>query len=107
MSVSLESSTLLGRILYYIDALPVVLKNPLGLGYYGYYFTQGSFQSGVYSVAFVHNSVLQFLLDVGFIPAIAFMFIVLFSFFSKNSNFRQRLLIFVLFGHSLFDFEKG
>lgn len=105
LTISFESSTLLGRILYYIDAIPVILKNPFGLGYYGYYFTQGSFQTGVYSVAFVHNSVLQFFLDVGFVPAVAFLVLIIASFFSKNTSFRNRLIIFALFGHSLFDFD--
>lgn len=105
LTISMESSTLLGRILYYLDAIPVILKNPFGLGYYGYYFTQGSFQTGVYSVAFVHNSILQFLLDIGLIPAIAFLLIVVMSFFSKNTKIRQRLLIGVIFGHSLLDFD--
>ncbi len=105
LTISLESSTFLGRILYYLDAIPVILKNPFGLGYYGYYFSQGTFQTGVYSVTFVHNSVLQYLLDVGFVPSIAFVVIVLASFFSKNTNFRKKLLIFASFGHSLFDFD--
>ncbi len=105
LTISLESSTLLGRILYYLDAIPVILKNPFGLGYYGYYFTQGSFQTGVYSVAYVHNSVLQFFLDIGFVPAIAFVALVVASFFSKNTDFRQKLVLFVLFGHSLLDFD--
>lgn len=105
LTISLESSTLLGRLLYYIDALPVILKHPFGLGYYGYYFTQGSFQTGVYSVAFVHNSVLQYFLDIGFVPAIVFVVVVAGSFFSKNTSFRQKLILFVLFGHSLLDFD--
>ena len=105
LTISLESSTLLGRLLYYIDALPVILKHPFGLGYYGYYFTQGSFQTGVYSVAFVHNSVLQYFLDIGFVPAIFFVVVVAGSFFSKNTSFRQKLILFVLFGHSLLDFD--
>ena len=105
LTISLESSTLLGRLLYYLDALPVILKHPFGLGYYGYYFTQGSFQTGVYSVVFVHNSVLQYFLDIGFVPAIDFVILVAGSFFSKNTSFRQRLAMFVLFGHSLLDFD--
>lgn len=105
LTISMKSSTLLGRLLYYKDALPIILEHPFGLGYYGYYFTQGSFQTGVYSVAFVHNSVLQFILDVGFIPAIAFVILVVTSFFSKNTSFRQRMIIFVIFGHSLVDFD--
>ncbi len=105
LTISLESSTFLGRILYYIDAIPQILKHPFGLGYYGYYFTQGSFQTGVYSVAFVHNSLLQFCLDIGIVPAIVFSAAVVASFFSKNAGFRQRLLIFAVFCHSLVDFD--
>lgn len=105
LTISLESSTLLGRILYYIDALPVILKHPFGLGYYGYYFSQGTFQTGVYSVAFVHNSALQFLLDVGWVPSLLVFFVIGASFFSKKSDLRQRLLLFAVFGHSLFDFD--
>ncbi len=105
LTISLESSTFLGRILYYLDALPVILKHPFGLGYYGYYFSQGTFQTGVYSIAFVHNSALQFLLDVGWVPSLAFMFVIGASFFSKKSDLRQRLLLFTVFGHSLFDFD--
>lgn len=105
LTISLESSTFLGRILYYLDALPVILKHPFGLGYYGYYFSQGSFQTGVYSIAFVHNSALQFLLDVGWVPSLAFFFVIGASFFSKKSDLRQRLLLFTVFGHSLFDFD--
>lgn len=105
LTISLESSTFLGRLLYYKDAIPVIFKHPFGLGYYGYYFTQGAFQTGVYSVAFVHNSFLQFLLDVGFVPAIAFVVALAVSLFSKGTNLRQKMLLLIVFGHSLFDFD--
>ena len=84
LTISLESSTLLGRLLYYKDALPVILKKPFGLGYYGYYFSQGSFQTGVYSVAFIHNELLQMLLDIGWLPTAFFFFVAVKSLFSKE-----------------------
>ena len=49
LTISLESSTLMGRLLYYRDVLPVILKHPFGLGYMGYYYAQGGFQTGVYA----------------------------------------------------------
>ena len=55
LTISLESSTLMGRLLYYRDVLPVILKHPFGLGYMGYYYAQGGFQTGVYATKFVHN----------------------------------------------------
>ena len=105
LTISLESSTLLGRLLYYKDALPVILKNPFGLGYYGYYFSQGSFQTGVYSVAFVHNEFLQMLLDIGWIPTSLFFFIAGKSLFSKKNGTTEKLMLFIILSHSLFDFD--
>lgn len=105
LTISLNSSTFLGRLLYYIDAMKVVLEHPFGLGYYGYYFTQSSFQTGVYSVAFVHNAPLQYMLDVGIIPAVFFLVALALSLFSKRSGFREKMLLLIVFGHSLFDFD--
>ena len=105
LTISSASSSLLGRILYYIDSLPVILKNPLGLGYYGYYFSQGSFQTGIYSLTFVHNDFLQIFLDIGWIPGLMFVFVSLLSFFSKKTNLTQKAVLFIILGHSLFDFN--
>ena len=63
-------STMWGRMLYDIDALRIIASHPQGLGYYGYYFIQGSMQSGVYSVVNVHNEYLQLLLDLGVVPGL-------------------------------------
>ena len=63
-NISFGASTFLGRILYVQDALPLILKHPFGLGYYGYYFIQQSVQTGVYTVVNAHNELIQILLDV-------------------------------------------
>ncbi|MBR2877397.1 MAG: O-antigen ligase family protein [Clostridia bacterium] len=105
LTISVNSSTFLGRLLYFKDAIPVIFKNPFGMGYYGYYFSQGSFQTGVYSVAFVHNTVLQFLLDIGFIPTIFFCVTIATSFFSSKMNFTEKFVLAVIFVHSLVDFD--
>ena len=47
LTVSFESSTLIGRLLYWQDALPLVLRNPFGLGYMGYYYSQGEIQTEI------------------------------------------------------------
>lgn len=105
LTISLESSTLLGRLLYYRDALPVILKHPFGLGYYGYYFSQGAFQSGVYSVAFIHNDLLQLFLDIGWIPTLLFVFVVVRSFLSENNGVAEKTIMSIICAHSLFDFD--
>ena len=99
----MKSSTFLGRLLYAWDLVPVLLRHPLGLGYQGYYFLQGSFQSGVYSTRFVHNELLQLLADAGWIPGILISISALKAL--RYGDFERRLVLAVLLAHSLFDFD--
>ena len=105
LTTALNESTFLGRLLYYKDALPVILKHPFGLGYMGYYFSQTSFQTGVYSVMFVHNELLQILLDVGWIPAILIIVSVFETLFSKKVPKVRKIILFVCCLHSMLDFD--
>ena len=102
-TLSWRSSTVIGRLLYDVDALPVILKNPFGLGYLGYYFRQGGFQTGVYSVMHVHNDIFQLPLDVGWIPAALFGWAVVSSL--KRADKRKRMLTAVILLHSAVDFD--
>ena len=105
LSGRLSFSTFFGRLLYARDALPVIARHPLGLGYTGYYWLQGSFQTGVYSVRHVHNELLQLLLDVGWIPAGLFLWALAEAFRSPTGGICRRLLLAVLCLHALFDFD--
>lgn len=105
LTTSLTESTFVGRFLYFYDALPVILKHPFGLGYMGYSYMQYSFQTGVYTVRFIHNDFLQLLLDVGWIPTGAFVAAVFKSFFKKGTSLTKRLLLFVITAHTCFDFN--
>ena len=105
LTISLSSSEFLGRLLYAQDALPVILKHPLGLGYTGYRWLQGSFQTGVYSVQHVHNELLQLLLDVGWIPTGLFLWALWKSLCSPVGGFCRKMLLAVLLLHSLLDFD--
>lgn len=98
-----ENSTLKGRLLYYCDALPVILKNPFGLGYYGYYYTQGAFQTGVYSVIHVHNDLLQVFLDIGLIPGIAVIASFIRALIKADKKIRVMLIFIAL--HMVFDLD--
>lgn len=102
--ISLSDSTFLGRLLYWKDALPVILKHPFGLGYMGYYFMQGSFQTGVYTVTHVHNEFIQLFLDVGWIPGFAFIGVIFRGFWKTDSGWK-RLLLSVLIFHCMMDFD--
>lgn len=105
LTASAGSSTLLGRLLYWKDALPVIAAHPFGLGHLGYYFTQGSFQTGVYSVRWVHNGLLQLMLDIGWIPAIPAVWAVCRTVFSKKTGAMERVALLTLLAHGLFDFD--
>lgn len=105
LTISLESSTLMGRLLYYRDVLPVILKHPFGLGYMGYYYAQGGFQTGVYATKFVHNELLQFAVDVGWIPTLLFAFALLRRLLARKTPAMQRMLLFAICAHSMLDFD--
>lgn len=105
LKTSFEESTFLGRLLYWYDALPVILRSPFGIGYQGYYYIQTSIQSGVYSVRYIHNDFIQLMLDIGWIPTIIFIAAILYSFFRKSANMKKRLLLFVISAHIFFDFD--
>ncbi len=105
LTISLNSSTFVGRLIYYKDALLEIIKHPLGLGYMGYYYTQGSFQSAVYSVMFVHNEFLQLLLDAGWIPA-GLCFYAFIKSAILNKNDKTKLILMLVFAlHFMVDFD--
>ncbi len=105
LEISGEASTFLGRILYWKDSLSVIASHPFGMGYLGYYITEGSFQTGVYSVRWVHNDFLQLLLDVGWIPAALAAIAIVKSLFSKRLSARRRVLLLTLLAHCMTDFD--
>lgn len=105
LTTSFSESTFLGRLLYWYDALPIILRSPFGIGYQGYYYVQTSIQSGVYSVRYIHNDFLQLMLDIGWIPTIIFIAAIVRSFFSKGTDVKKRLLLFVISAHCFFDFD--
>ncbi|MBE6562329.1 MAG: O-antigen ligase family protein [Ruminococcaceae bacterium] len=105
LTISLSSSTFIGRFLYFKDALPIILEHPFGTGYLGYYYLQQEFQTGLYSVRYVHNDILQLALDVGIIPALLFVASIIRSIFSKNTSGTLRIILLVFTAHALFDFD--
>lgn len=91
------------RLLYWKDAVPVILSHPLGQGYLGYYFTQGSFQTGHYSVQWVQNDFLQILLDIGWIPALLVLSAVVRTFRSQNASGLCRIVLLTWTLHGMID----
>lgn len=105
LNISLKQSTFVGRLLYTHDALPVVLRHPFGLGYMGYYFIQQSIQTGIYGIMFVHNDLLQILLDVGWIPFALFAAAVVMTLINRDTPLRYKLILVTFLLHAGFDFD--
>ena len=99
------NSTIYGRMLYGIDALSMVVKQPLGLGYRGYFYMQPMVQTGVYTTRFVHNDFLQIMVDYGIF---AFLLVVVYLGYQilkgKQTVLQKEMLILMLTA-SLMDFH--
>ena len=104
-TIDVSESTFLGRLLYYKDAVAIIVRHPFGTGYWGWRALQGGAQTGVYAVTFVHNSLLQLFLDIGWIPAIAIAAAFLKTIFSKETSYAARAVLLVVLGHCLLDFD--
>ncbi len=104
-TLSLSASTFLGRLLYFQDAVPMILKHPFGMGYYGYFFVQQEYQTGVYSVLSVHNECLQLMLDIGIIPAVVFFGYLVWSIIRKGQTGRNRFVLIAMLLHVMLDYD--
>ena len=100
-----SNSTLWGRILYYRDAILLLCTKFFGLGRLGYYYTQGTFQSGIYHIKFVHNDFLQVALDYGVLALVLVLFFLGWQILhGKQSKADKEVLIFICVA-SLLDFH--
>lgn len=104
-SIFTSNSTLWGRLLYYRDAILLLIDKFFGLGRMGYAYSQGSFQSGVYHIKFVHNDILQLALDYGVISLVLLVIFLAWQLWrGKQSRTDKELLVFVCVA-SLADFH--
>lgn len=104
-TVSGNSSEWVLRILYYKDAFRMISENIFGYGHMAWWYMQEGFQTGAYDAQYVHNGLLQVALDVGIIPAILIVIIFIKGFFEKNRSVRDKVLMVIILGHALIDFD--
>ena len=108
--MSFKSSELQQRFVYFKDALHHIIKYPLGSGINTFIYRQGSDQSALYDVRYIHNSILQVGYDIGIIGMVLFVFVAMFGMMkickSKNENKIYYLCLYVtIYLHSLLDFD--
>lgn len=102
---STNLSTFYGRLLYWQDAWKLMKSHFFGMGYLGYYYEQTGVQTGVYTVRYVHNDFLQWILDIGWIPALLLILLLVFAISNKKRPFGQKILLFTLILHSMLEFD--
>lgn len=98
-------SSLYGRFLYWQDALTLLKKYPFGMGYLGYFYKQTEIQTGVYTVRYVHNDLLQLMLDIGLIPTLILLFFLVRALLNRERTFLEKLLLTTLLAHSMLEFD--
>ena len=100
-----SNSTLWGRLLYDRDSIFLLFRKFYGLGRMGYYYSQGTFQSGVYHVRFVHNDFLQIALDYGVIALLLLMYFLGWQIFRGKQSGKDKEILLFLCAASLADFH--
>lgn len=100
-----QSSTIYGRALYNYDGFSQLLAHPFGLGYLGFYFIQNQVQTGLYSVRYVHNDWLQIGLDIGMIPMLLILIILVRNLWKMRNNTDFSVVLFLLFAQSFMEFN--
>ena len=103
--ISLSSSTLLGRILYWKDGIRLLWEHPMGLGRGGYLYIQAPEQTGIYILRHVHNEYLQMALDGGILAGVLMVVLVMGLLWKKQKTIREYAAIFLIGAHSLIDFD--
>jgi len=93
------------RLLYYKDALRMISENIFGYGHMAWWYMQEGLQTGVYDAQYIHNGLLQVAVDAGVIPALLIVIVFIKAFFEKNRNSRDKILMIIILGHALIDFD--
>ena len=104
-TMSFSSSTLIGRIIYYKDGLAMLLNNLFGYGYMGYSYVYPTFQTAPYYIKFIHNDYLQIALDIGILPLICFVVILVRAVLNKRIDRNNIIILIFLCIHMFFEFD--
>ncbi len=98
-------ATLVERGLYMLDALPLVIQYPLGMGYMGYASVQPAIQTGIYTSMFVHNEWLQMFLDYGILFGGISIFLVGHQLIKGKQESWKKIGILIICLYSLLEFH--
>lgn len=103
--IRVSSGTFLVRLLYFRDVIPTILSHPFGMGYMAYPAIEGAIQTGRYYVTFIHNGLLQQLLEYGWIPTLLLWGVFLARILSPKTPMVHRFLLAAILSHCMMDFD--
>ena len=105
INISKSFGTILERLLYWKDSLKLIVQNPFGYGYMGFSYKIYEVQTGAYVTKFVHNEYLQMILDIGIIPTILFIIILVKSLISKENSKLNKIILTSIMIHIFLDLD--
>ncbi|WP_294473341.1 O-antigen ligase family protein [uncultured Intestinimonas sp.] len=105
LAITLESSSLNGRLLYNLDGLRILAAHPLGVGRGGYLYVQPLFQTGPYILRSIHNEYLQAALDGGILSGVLLLALAGWVVLRRGAPLRTRAAAAALALHACIDFD--
>ena len=83
-------STVANRLIYWQDALKVILKHPFGIGVHNWESIQYGVQTADYSVKYVHNGFIQLLLDGGILAFAGLVVLIVYGYIGLIKKYIEK-----------------
>ena len=83
-------STVASRLIYWQDALKVILKHPFGIGVHNWESIQYGIQTADYSVKYVHNGFIQLLLDGGVLAFAGLVVLIVYGYIGLIKKYIEK-----------------
>ncbi len=83
-------STVASRLIYWQDALKVIIKYPLGIGVHNWESIQYGVQTADYSVKYVHNGFIQLLLDGGILAFAVLTLLIVYGYIGLIKKYTEK-----------------
>ena len=83
-------STVASRLIYWQDALNVIIKHPLGIGVHNWESIQYGVQTADYSVKYVHNGFIQLLLDGGILAFAGLALLIVYGYIGLIKKYIEK-----------------
>ena len=90
-------STVTSRLIYWQDALNVILKHPFGIGVHNWESIQYGVQTADYSVKYVHNGFIQLLLDGGIVAFAGLVLLIVYGYIGLIKKYLEKKKVLYLY----------